>query len=534
VNPIPSITVTPNNQTICPGKTATLSLSGAQNYTTNPGAITLSSFTVNPSSTTVYTVTGTSPFGCIGTRKDSIKVATPPAIFSNVSSNTVCLGSMITFSNSGGASYTLSPSAFTGNVINMAPSTLGTTIFTVTGTGPFGCINTKTLSISTFSVPLVSITPGSTTICSGKTLLLTASGASSYTWAGSGTVSNSINVSPTTGTTYSVIGRSSNGCDNSATSSVSVVLQPIVSINSPSTNVCFGYTMAVTAGGASNYQWSTGATTSSDTIQPFSANVYSVIGTNNGFCSDTAFLSITVLPLPTVSSLVSQTMACVGQSIVLNATGNSVQYYWQPNNLTGATHTVQILAPTTYTVYGQGSNGCIFYSTSFVDVQTGNSVIPVATPSAVCIGDSAILSVVGGNVPLWSANPAPNTQAVSPVTPTSYTVSAMDLAGCISDIVFTVGINSNCDMIIYNGFTPNGDGMNDFFTIDNIEKFPNNKVFIYNRWGNKIFSTSGYHNQNNNWDGKLNGKVVAAGTYFYLVVDSSEKLMKKGWIEITN
>jgi gliding motility-associated-like protein len=313
-----------------------------------------------------------------------------------------------------------------------------------------------------------------------------------------------------------------------------VVTQPVVSINSPSTNVCFGYTMAVVANGSNSYQWSTGATTNTIMIQPFATGVYNVIGTNNGLCSDTAFLSINVLPLPTVTSLVSQTMACVGQSIVLNATGNSVQYYWQPNNLTGATHTVQILAPTTYTVYGQGSNGCFFYSTSFVDVQVGNSVIPVATPSAVCIGDSAILSVIGGNVPLWSTNPVPNTQAVSPVIPTSYTVSAMDFAGCISDIVFNVGINSNCDMIIYNGFTPNGDGMNDFFTIDNIEKFPNNKVFIYNRWGNKIFSTSGYHNQNNNWDGKLNGKVVAAGTYFYLVVDSSEKLLKKGWIEITN
>lgn len=534
VNPIPSITVTPANQTICSGKTATVSLSGAQNYTTNPGAITLSTFTVSPTSTTVYTVTGTTPFGCVGTKRDTIKVTAPPTIFSYVSSNTVCLGSVITFSNSGGSSYTLSPSSLTGNLINIAPSSLGTTIFTVSGTGPFGCISTKTVGISTFSLPVVTISPSNTTICSGKSVLLTASGASSYTWAGSGIVSNSISVSPTANTIYSVIGRSTNGCENSASSSVSVLPQPIVSINSPSTNVCFGYTMTVAASGANNYQWSTGATTNTILIQPFSASVYSVIGKNGGMCSDTAFLSITVLPLPSVSSSVSQTLACVGQTVGLYATGNAVQYYWQPNTLIGPTHTVQVVAPTTYTVYGQGSNGCYFFCTSFVDVQAGNAVMPVATPSAVCLGDSAVLSVVGGYVPAWNNNPVPNTLIVSPLVQTSYTISATDLAGCVSDVVFNVGINANCDMIIYNGFTPNGDGINDFLTIDNIEKFPQNKVFIYNRWGNKVFSTSGYNNLSNNWDGKLDGKLVTTGTYFYIVVDHSEKLLKKGWIELTN
>lgn len=533
VNPIPSITVTPNNQTICAGKTASVSLSGAQNYTTNPGAITLSSYTVSPTSTTIYTITGVSQFGCVGIRKDTIKVATLPNIFSTVSSNTVCLGSVITFSNSGGASYTLSPSSLTGNVINVSPSVLGTTIFTVAGSGPFGCINTKTVSISTFSLPAVSVAPSNTTICSGKSIVLLASGANSYTWAGSGALSNAITVTPIVSTTYSVLGKANNGCTKSASSSVNVITQPIVSISSPSTNVCFGYTMAVTASGAANYQWFNGATSNPNIIQPFSSTVYNVIG-NNGMCSDTAFLSITVLPPPTVSSSVSTTLACVGQSIILSATGNSVFYYWLPDSLSGATQTVQIFTPTTYTVYGQGTNGCFFPKTFFVDVQAGNAVIPVATPSAVCIGDSAILSVVGGYVPLWNNNPVPNTEIVAPLVFTSYTVSAMDLNGCVSDIVFNVDINSNCGIIIYNGFTPNGDGTNDFFTIDNIDKFPNNKVTIYNRWGNKVFSTLGYNNQNNNWDGKLNGIVVTSGTYFYIIVDKSDKLIKKGWIELTN
>ena len=535
VNPIPSITVTPNNPTICAGKTVTVNLSGALNFTTNPGNITTSSFTVSPTATTVYNITGSSPFGCIGSRIDSIKVVNPPAIFSSVSSNTVCMGSSITFTNSGGLSYTLSPTTFTGNIINVTATVLGTTTFTILGAGPFGCINTKTISVTSFSLPLVSVSPSNTTICSGTTLLLTASGASNYTWTTGSNFAN-IGVSPTTSTSYSVIGKNSFGCENSAGAVVNVVNTPIVTINSPSTSVCFGYTMTVAANGASNYNWSTGATTNTLVVQPFSNLTYSVVGTNGGSCSDTAFLSLSVMPLPSVSASVSNTIACVGQSITLNASGTAGNiYYWQPNNLLGPNQVVQIFAPTTYTVYGQGPNGCAFFSTAFVDVQNGNAVIPVVTPSAVCVGDTAILSIIGGTIPTWSANVIPNTSFVTPVTPTNYTFSASDFNGCVSDIVFSVDINTDCDVIIYNGFTPNGDGVNDFFVIENIDKYPNNKVHIFNRWGNKIYNTVNYNNSNNHWDGKTNsGQAVTSGTYFYILFDDKEKIIKKGWIEITN
>ena len=534
VVPLPSLTITPANQTICAGKTATVNVSGALNYFTNPGNITTPSYTVNPTNTTVYTISGTNSFGCIKTINDTIKVFSPPSIGSNVSSNTICIGSSITFTNNGGASYTLTPSGLTGNTISVNPTVLGTTVFTITGAGPFGCINTKTLSITTFSVPNVSITPSNTTICSGQSVLLNVSGANTYTWT-TGSSLNVISVTPTVSTSYSVLGANSFGCQNSANATINVLNKPVVTINTPSTSVCFGYTMMVVANGASNYNWSTGATTNTTIIQPFSNTTFSVVGTNGGSCSDTAFLSLTVLPLPSVSASVSNTIACVGQSITLNASGSlGNNYLWQPINLIGASQTVQIFTPTTYTVYGQGSNGCVFFSTAFVDVQNGNAVIPVVTPSAVCVGDTAILSVIGGTIPMWSANVIPNTSYVTPSSPTNYTLSAIDFNGCVSDIVFTVDINSSCDVIVYNGFTPNGDGVNDFFVIDNIEKYPNNNVHIFNRWGDKVFTTSKYNNTNNNWDGKFNGKPVTSGTYFYLITNDNGKVLKKSWLEITN
>jgi gliding motility-associated-like protein len=533
VNPIPSITVTPNNPTICAGKTTTVNLSGALNFTTNPGNITASTFTLSPTVTTVYSITGASPFGCIASRIDSIKVVNTPTISSSVNSNTVCFGSSITFSNSGGASYTLSPSAIAGNTINITPTVLGTTVFTVTGAGPFGCINTKTISVTTFSLPLVSITPSNTTICAGQPVVLNVSGANTYTWT-TGSSLNVISVTPTAPTSYSVIGANSFGCQNSASTTINVLNTPVVTINTPSTSVCFGYTMTVAANGASNYNWSTGATTNTTIIQPFSNTTFSVVGTNGGSCSDTAFLSLSVMPLPSVSASVSHTMACVGQNITLNASGDATQYVWNPGLIFGTNPVVQIFTPTTFTVLGTGSNGCVFFSTAFVDVQNGNAVIPVVTPSAVCIGDTAVLSIIGGTIPSWSTNVIPNTSFVTPVTPTNYTFSASDLNGCVSDIVFTVEINTNCDVIIYNGFTPNGDGVNDFFVIENIDKYPNNNVHIFNRWGDKVFTTSGYDNTTNNWDGKLNGKPVTSGTYFYLITNNNGNVVKKGWLEITN
>lgn len=489
-------------------------------------------FTFNFPGTHTITLTVTAG-GSNSTATKTIQVNPAPTILSNVNATTLCAGSILTFSNSGGSTYTLNPSALTGSVINVFPSIAGTTIYTVSGTNSFGCINSKTISITVLPVPNVFVTPSNTTICSGQSLVLTATGANTYSW-NTGSTSSLISVTPTITTTYTVTGTNTSGCQKSATSVVNVASTPIVSINSPSTNVCFGYTMTLTASGATNYQWFNGTTANTITVQPLSNVTYTVIGNNGGACADTAYLPITILPLPSVSASVNNTLACVGQTVNLTASGTAINYLWQPNNLFGPNQIVQVFTPTTFTVYGQGSNGCAFFSTVFVNVQPGTSIIPVSTPSSVCTGDSAVLSVIGGSVPSWSNNAIPNTSVVKPISNTSYTVNAVDLNGCVGDIVFNVGINTDCDIITYNGFTPNGDGINDFWIIDNIEKHPNNKVYIYNRWGNKIFETSQYNNASNKWDGKLNGKAVTSGTYFYMIMDNNEKLFKKGWIEITN
>ena len=82
----------------------------------------------------------------------------------------------------------------------------------------------------------------------------------------------------------------------------------------------------------------------------------------------------------------------------------------------------------------------------------------------------------------------------------------------------TVMVNIRCDgLIIYNGMSPNEDGINDGFTIDGLENYPNTQVRVYNRWGNQVYENLDY-SEKNKWNGTWQGKYVPDGTYFYQVV----------------
>jgi uncharacterized repeat protein (TIGR01451 family)/gliding motility-associated-like protein len=89
---------------------------------------------------------------------------------------------------------------------------------------------------------------------------------------------------------------------------------------------------------------------------------------------------------------------------------------------------------------------------------------------------------------------------------------------------------------VYNEFSPNNDGVNDFFKIDCIDKYPNNVLEIFNRWGNTVYKKKGY---DNTWDGTSIGRVTVntdtklpVGTYYYVLDLGDGSKPKKGWIYI--
>jgi len=91
-------------------------------------------------------------------------------------------------------------------------------------------------------------------------------------------------------------------------------------------------------------------------------------------------------------------------------------------------------------------------------------------------------------------------------------------------------------LTIYNEFSPNGDGVNDFFQIDCISRFPNNTLEVYNRWGNIVFQQRNY---DNTWDGTSNGRAtintdrsLPVGTYYYILNLGDGSDPRAGWLYI--
>ncbi|MEM9050983.1 MAG: gliding motility-associated C-terminal domain-containing protein [Bacteroidota bacterium] len=118
----------------------------------------------------------------------------------------------------------------------------------------------------------------------------------------------------------------------------------------------------------------------------------------------------------------------------------------------------------------------------------------------------------------WSPNPMSvfDTTQANPVgfltESTLFSLVVTDQNGCTSSDSAFVEVLP--DVEVNSGFTPNGDGVNDVWIIENIELFPNMEVHVYNRWGVEVFESRSY-NANVAWDGKYEGAILPSGTYYY-------------------
>ncbi len=93
----------------------------------------------------------------------------------------------------------------------------------------------------------------------------------------------------------------------------------------------------------------------------------------------------------------------------------------------------------------------------------------------------------------------------------------------------TVKIAVNCkEIFVHNGFSPNGDGQNEYFVINGASNNPNNSLSVFNRYGGRVFHTKGYQN---NWDGTWEGEDLPDGTYFYYFEDGTGSTAS-GYVQI--
>jgi hypothetical protein len=214
VNPAPVVSIqsaTPN--LMCSGTTVTFNLAGAANYTLEPGTIIGGSpLNDTPLVSTTYTVTGTSSFGCNSINSAQVFITVNPTPTVTVNSGAVCLGEAFTMVPSGADLYSYS-SVFA--TVTQTPA--GTYTFSVTGTYTNGgCVGVPAISsLTVHPLPVVNVASPKQVICKGETAVLTASGATSYSWTNNLGTNAVVTVTPNLVTTYSVTGTNVNGCKSS-------------------------------------------------------------------------------------------------------------------------------------------------------------------------------------------------------------------------------------------------------------------------------------------------------------------------------
>ena len=115
----------------------------------------------------------------------------------------------------------------------------------------------------------------------------------------------------------------------------------------------------------------------------------------------------------------------------------------------------------------------------------------------------------------------------SPIDDITYKLLLTGIGGCsVSDTLFVKVLKSP---MIPNAFSPNGDGINDTWIIQYLESYPGTTVDVFNRYGQKVFSSIGYTTP---WDGRYNGKILPVGTYYYVINPKNGRAIMSGSVTI--
>ncbi len=540
VYPVPAVSVSPPAPVVCGEKSVTITASGGNTYSWSPSGglspATGDTVSANPVSTTIYTVTGTDGNGCTNSTNVTVGVHTAAVISVSPPAPSYCGAKSILLTANGGVSYTWGPSnglsATSGTTVTANPASTNTYI--ITGTDANGCTNTSSVTVTVNPLPSVNVNPPSASICGGQAVLLTAGGATTYSWSPSAglysTGGDTVTANPLILTTYTVIGTDGKGCSNTATSTVTITSAFALNAG-PDVNICHnGSTLITVTGvsGGSTYSWSpstnlTCSNCSNPTANPVGTTTYIVTATSPTGCQGTDTITVIVTPLSAKVTL-TDTLVCSGSIIQLNASGG-INYAWSPStDLSDSTIANPIAIPivtTTYTVTVSSGN-CS--STATVTI---NTFPPLPSPTITQSGDTLTCST---SPQYTSYQWYFNTSTIAGATTSTYVatqsgnynIAVQDENGCsISvgiNIVLSVGLKTlSSDHSI--SLFPNPAGkelmiMNEGLRIEKTE--------IYNMLGEKIYAQP-FEAGNTNGKTTIDISALAVGIYLLQVQTQEEK-----------
>lgn len=355
--------------------------------------------------------------------------------FSISGTNTVCAGQSLTLTGVGTAitTYSWSTGPSTSSIV-VTPT--ATTVYSLSGTtSTLGCNYFTSASVTISPSPSITISSTNYSICSGNTVVITAAGATNYTWYPGNNSVASILESPLATSVYTVIGNSG-ACNSIKTVTINVTTTPTLILSSTSPVICSGNSILLNAYGASTYSWSSGPITQSISLSPTVTTNYTVTG-YNGMCTDTETLQLTVNPSPTIST--SNHTICVGGTATLIASG-ATTYNWS-NGATTFSTAVTPTANTFYSVSGTNSFGCTASAAVTVFVGTSLGINVSASSNIVCAGDLVTITASGASTYTWSTNANTSSISVNPTTSTTYTINGQS-GSCSGSNTILISVNA--------------------------------------------------------------------------------------------
>ena len=445
--------------------------------------------------------------------------------------DTLCFGDTVQLQASGGATYQWTPNINISNPNIANPFAYPDTITTYQVIATDSCGADTALVTLYFHEDTTAIM-NDTLICMGDIVTLYAYGGVNYNWYPTTGMINpghqTPNVIPLDTTVYFVDITTPNGCVFTDSVQINVEFsspQPIVPND---TILCSGDTLTIEIQGVSNATWSpnfglSDPNSPSTLVYPTNTTTYNIEFENTCAIVNADF-TVTVIGI--ASQVVNDTSICPGDTANLWATNGSA-YSWSPTESLSHPDSSNTLAypqqSTVYTIDVFNSQGCSITE----DVLVGVYDLPFVNAGAdlfINYGDVVSLQgVTSHNFYWYSIDSMSCTDCLNPmVSPTassSYILYVTDTNGCINSD--TVQIILDGTLYVPNTFTPNSDGINDFFEIKG-EEINTFEIWIFNRWGELIYNTK---NMSNYWDGTYKNSPVQIDTYVWKIkyVDNQRK-----------
>ncbi len=399
-------------------------------------------------------------------------------------------------------------------------------------------------------------------ICEGAPLQLNETGGVATTWSwtsnGAAVFSNANVQNPTItgavdGEVFSVTATNASGCSNTVQTTVTIYPIPSISLVSTDPPSCTGTDGIITVNGpgTGTLTWTGTATGIANGTLPYTLNnlsggsySFSLVSNPGGCVSNTATTTLIVPPTPVLNDIPDESVC---DNYILPAiTGSNLgpdASFWTGANATGTQLSVGQTLSSTQTVYIYTSaNNC-------TDEQTF-SITVTPTPPAPTVGPDLTYCSTWEILPLTAMGTSGELSWFSDLNLTDLLGTGFDIApiptvgtstyyvieqinGCTSPVSsydITIEI---CDVILPTAFTPDADNINDTWVIVDLDAvYPKNTVSIYNRWGDKLYESKTGDYTNSAWDGKLDGKAMPVGSYYYIIDTGTDAEDMKGIVTI--